>query len=370
MSFKTLDTEGYFYLLDDTEILPSSALSEEQPVSIETAQQELDLKINQIMVNFLKALAAASKLQRTESFIVPVYLNPACDELSATPLCERGVVRIFVKVTKGAIEIDPMWLKELPVVHQLAIEKVLKKLSPHLHEREHLVIASRNVVEELVKSEFEEYLSLPDYSESLSLRSVNEFYNANHIALNGGRFIATSHPSNHGAFWKMILNEPTELIVKLNVEKAHQLPYFPDAEGKSITYRNDHINVTLLREVSLEKFLIKREILLQSGKESKSVTHFEFLAWPDYHVPKISEFVTFLRHLESHSFSGVMTVHCSAGIGRTGTFIVLMSALQDKNPNFYKLVKQIRKQRMGLMVENAKQYLFLQQMHTLKSEHL
>lgn len=69
------------------------------------------------------------------------------------------------------------------------------------------------------------------------------------------------------------------------------------------------------------------------------MTHFQYISWPDYGVPKASELLDFinkvregqenmLRELEDtwagHSRGPPIVVHCSAGIGRTGTFLIFL----------------------------------------------
>ena len=83
---------------------------------------------------------------------------------------------------------------------------------------------------------------------------------------------------------------------------------------------------------------ILREILLQNsedpGAEARCIHQFHFKAWPDHGVPSDPTTVlNFLKdvndkqayHLQQNASSniGPIVVHCSAGIGRTGTFIVI-----------------------------------------------
>ncbi len=73
-------------------------------------------------------------------------------------------------------------------------------------------------------------------------------------------------------------------------------------------------------------------LLLQigSGKDSREVRQFHFTSWPDHGVPEYATaMLALMRHVRSYHPGGVgpVVVHCSAGVGRSGTFIVLDSML-------------------------------------------
>ena len=90
-----------------------------------------------------------------------------------------------------------------------------------------------------------------------------------------------------------------------------------------------------------------------------SVTQYQFTDWPDHGVPDdktcITTFASFIR--KKHPPSGPpLLVHCSAGVGRTGTFIVLDAMLQrikkDGTIDVQGYVNQIRSNRVK-MVQTA-----------------
>ena len=88
------------------------------------------------------------------------------------------------------------------------------------------------------------------------------------------------------------------------------------------------------------------------------VTQLHFVAWPDHGVPDncavMLNFVRRVRKLHPYSNPCPLLVHCSAGVGRTGTFIVLDSMLErmktEDTLNIYDFVKHLRDQRV-LMVQ-------------------
>ena len=88
------------------------------------------------------------------------------------------------------------------------------------------------------------------------------------------------------------------------------------------------------------------------------VTQFHFVAWPDHGVPDncavMLNFIRRVRKLHPYSDPCPLLVHCSAGVGRTGTFIVLDTMIErmkeEDTLNVYDYVKQLREQRV-LMVQ-------------------
>ena len=78
-----------------------------------------------------------------------------------------------------------------------------------------------------------------------------------------------------------------------------------------------------------------------------SVTQYHFTSWPDHGVPKFAtSLISFIRRVQK--------AHCSAGVGRTGTFILLDSMLErikaEKTVNVYEFLMGLRQKRV-LMVQ-------------------
>lgn len=97
----------------------------------------------------------------------------------------------------------------------------------------------------------------------------------------------------------------------------------------------------------------------------QKVVHFYFKKWPDHGCPNDPmHLITFVRKVKAEkipSYSPIV-VHCSAGVGRTGTFIgldIIMQRLKNESKiNIYETVKKLRFQRMK-MVQSLAQYTFL-----------
>ncbi|XP_063400014.1 receptor-type tyrosine-protein phosphatase gamma-like [Mytilus trossulus] len=112
---------------------------------------------------------------------------------------------------------------------------------------------------------------------------------------------------------------------------------------------------------------VTREITIEDKKTSKKrkVTQYHFTAWPDHGTPDPLYLVLFHRHVISDSkagHSGPLLVHCSAGIGRTGTYIALDALLEEGRTtgflDIFEYLKKMRYSRMN-MIQTADQYVCL-----------
>ena len=85
------------------------------------------------------------------------------------------------------------------------------------------------------------------------------------------------------------------------------------------------------------------------------VTHFQFLSWPDHGVPQFATaLIGFIRRVRQHHKDGPpLLVHCSAGVGRTGTYILLDSMLErvahESTVNAYEFLVQMRSKRAQMV---------------------
>ncbi|NWS63638.1 PTPRD phosphatase, partial [Psilopogon haemacephalus] len=101
------------------------------------------------------------------------------------------------------------------------------------------------------------------------------------------------------------------------------------------------------------------------SSEKREVRQFQFTAWPDHGVPEHpTPFLAFLRRVKTCNppDAGPMVVHCSAGVGRTGCFIVIDAMLErikhEKTVDIYGHVTLMRAQR-NYMVQTEDQYIFI-----------
>lgn len=201
----------------------------------------------------------------------------------------------------------------------------------------------------------------------------SDYINANYvdgIHKNGENFyIATQAPTVtlFDDFWRMVFEQDVSVIVMLTrlVESGHRKAdrYWP-LDG-SVKYCN--VTVSLITVEEYTDFEIRKFVIEMDGV-SKTVTHYYYLGWPDHGVPQSSDsFLNMLlavQKLQDLS-SGPLLLHCSAGIGRTGSFIAIDTVirfvqendLKENNVNMVELIKKIRSHRDGSLT-HVSQYEF------------
>ncbi|XP_072044699.1 receptor-type tyrosine-protein phosphatase kappa-like [Amphiura filiformis] len=207
----------------------------------------------------------------------------------------------------------------------------------------------------------------------------SDYINASYIDgyKKSNAYIAAQGPNSTTVkdYWRMIWQERTETIIMVTglVEggKAKCEKYWPD-KGKSTAYED--YSVTNLTEdnkghyVVRELKLTKTEIYANqqtSDDDVRCIKHFHYTGWPDMRVPEFAEpILGFLNHVnaENSPDAGPIIVHCSAGIGRTGTFITLDSMLKmakaEGKVDVFNFVREMRERRTG-MIQTEPQYVFV-----------
>nr|KAF6399957.1 hypothetical protein HJG59_015069 [Molossus molossus] len=138
-------------------------------------------------------------------------------------------------------------------------------------------------------------------------------------------------------------------------------------EEGSWGYGDVHMKATKYKmcpDYIIQKFNITNKKEKTSGRE---VNHIQFTSWPDHGVPENPRLLLKLRrrvNAFSNFFSGPVLVHCSAGVGRTGTYIgidAMLEGLEAENKvDVYGYVVKLRRQRC-LMVQVEAQYILIHQ---------
>ncbi|XP_077646627.1 receptor-type tyrosine-protein phosphatase delta isoform X26 [Lonchura striata] len=198
----------------------------------------------------------------------------------------------------------------------------------------------------------------------------SDYINANYI--DGYRkqnaYIATQGalPETFGDFWRMMWEQQGATVVMMTkLEERSRVKcdqYWPSRGTETYGL----IQVTLLDTVELATYCVRTFALHKNGSsEKREVRQFQFTAWPDHGVPEHpTPFLAFLRRVKTCNppDAGPMVVHCSAGVGRTGCFIVIDAMLErikhEKTVDIYGHVTLMRAQR-NYMVQTEDQYIFI-----------
>ncbi|XP_048053478.1 protein tyrosine phosphatase receptor type Db isoform X5 [Megalobrama amblycephala] len=205
-----------------------------------------------------------------------------------------------------------------------------------------------------------------------------DYINANFIDgyRRQGAYIATQGPmpDTFSDFWRMVWEQHTANIIMITkLEEKSRMPSYFFSKNKCDQYWPSRgtetyglMQVSLLDTVELATYCVRTFALFKSGSgEKREVRQFQFTAWPDQGVPEHpTPFLAFLRRVKACNppDAGPIAVHCSAGVGRTGCFIVIDAMLervkQEKTIDVYGHVTLMRSQR-NYMVQTEEQYVFI-----------
>lgn len=181
-------------------------------------------------------------------------------------------------------------------------------------------------------------------------------------------YIATQGPlpESIGDFWRMVWEQRSYSVVMMTkLEERARVKcdqYWPNRGTE--TYGVMHVTLTHVEE--LATYCIRTFVLQRTGyMESREVKQFQFTAWPDHGVPDHpTPFLMFLRRIRALTppDAGPSVIHCSAGVGRTGCYIVIDSMLErikyEPTIDIYGHVVCLRAQR-NYTVQTEDQYVFI-----------
>ncbi|XP_078330715.1 uncharacterized protein LOC111112824 [Crassostrea virginica] len=199
--------------------------------------------------------------------------------------------------------------------------------------------------------------------------SDKDFINANYIKdfKDEKRYLAAQGPMSKTSsdFWRMICQERVECIVMLTnlIEggKNKCFKYWPD--------KGEHLKVglcriSLLQEIKYAFYTMRKLSIERSDTPMKrDIIQLHYTSWPDHGTPEELDLVQFHRAVMKRDKTGSpLLVHCSAGVGRTGTFIgydaLLRRGKETGRINVFEFVKKMREDRMT-MIQTKEQYAFL-----------
>ncbi|XP_078489933.1 uncharacterized protein LOC144746766 isoform X2 [Ciona intestinalis] len=190
------------------------------------------------------------------------------------------------------------------------------------------------------------------------------------------KYIATQGPlpKTETDFWRMVWERKCRVIVMLtnlmegNKRKCHK--YWPEVGALG---KHGDLIIECVNETSYGGYVI-REMKVTNNRTTRKLKQFHFTSWPDHNVPVTTTSLHRFKcavldyHKSNQVDNSPIVVHCSAGAGRTGTFIGFDSLMAEMNNrscvDVFETVLAMRKQRVD-MVQNSKQYLLL---HKLVAE--
>ncbi|XP_073483344.1 receptor-type tyrosine-protein phosphatase kappa isoform X15 [Aquarana catesbeiana] len=197
----------------------------------------------------------------------------------------------------------------------------------------------------------------------------SDYINANYIDgyQRPSHYIATQGPVHETVydFWRMIWQEQSACIVMVTnlveVGRVKCYKYWPDDTEVYGDFKVTCVEMEPLAEYVIRTFTLER----RGYNEIREVKQFHFTGWPDHGVPyHATGLLSFIRRvkLSNPPSAGPIVVHCSAGAGRTGCYIVidimLDMAEREGVVDIYNCVKALRSRRIN-MVQTEEQYIFI-----------
>jgi protein-tyrosine phosphatase len=228
----------------------------------------------------------------------------------------------------------------------------------------------------------------------------SDYINASPISLESTRnstplcYIATQGPreDSWSHIWRMIWRETVDPAVVVMLTRTHEMgrekcfPYYPQSlehpdmpvnehdEFQDAFTHNLHL-ASLTHDDEARTDVREIDMANQDGSDSRKIWHLLFEGWPDFSVPEgddkdaLLKLINISREKNPDNATNPRIIHCSAGIGRSGTFIALdwliqelyegaLDEVPDDQDPVLNVVEMLRDQR-PMMVQSKSQFLFI-----------
>jgi protein tyrosine phosphatase len=240
----------------------------------------------------------------------------------------------------------------------------LEKYCQTIYSKKTTLEASRKINKDKNRNKM-----LVPYDISRSLRDIKEFYiNGNDIVTPYQEYFATQGPltTTIKDFWQAVLHKKSSLILALvmpsengtkKCEAYWEEEYFPFTHKEWIIDVTPKVQISSMKiddQIISMRFFFCQNML--TG-ENRMITHLHYENWKDQDVPNLNLFKELLVLIDIYNpNSSPVTVHCSAGVGRTGTLIAahalrkqLLQNKKEKVVNIPKMILALRLQRRALV---------------------
>lgn len=209
-------------------------------------------------------------------------------------------------------------------------------------------------------------------------------YPENQVGMTNGSWISLScvdplicigapPPHAFSDFWESVYdNNVSGIIMLTKLKEGDRVKadrYWPEIPGNKVAYGK--VEVHYATEIVLCPSLIKRTFFVKRAEEvSRVVVQLHFIGWPDHGAPSSNDFFHLIDEMEKLP-QGKLLVHCSAGIGRTGTLVAFLQAHREMKATIFDTIANgtepqidlvntiisLREQRRG-MVQTYEQMSF------------
>ncbi|XP_053378401.1 tyrosine-protein phosphatase 99A-like isoform X2 [Mercenaria mercenaria] len=205
-------------------------------------------------------------------------------------------------------------------------------------------------------------------------RPKSDYINANFIdGYNKPHaYIATQGPLPHtfADFWRMIWEQGSIVIIMITnlIERGRRKcdMYWPEDGSETYGYVTvKHINTFSRAHYTVRMFSLKSIKNKKKHVSERIVYQYHYTEWPDHGVPEFT--LPVLKFIQKSSGenppgAGPIVIHCSAGVGRTGTYILIeamIKQIKDKGTvNIPASLLHIRQQR-NFLVQTEEQYMLI-----------